>query len=243
MTLKKHIPNTITAMNLLCGVIAVIFTFSGRLDIAFYLMLLAAVFDFCDGLAARALGAYSPMGKELDSLSDMVSFGVLPALMLHTLMRQSGCPLSCPLVWVPLLIAVFSGLRLAKFNIDERQTCSFIGLATPACAIICGSLACLVTLRSEFFLSQWVLSSAWVIPALAVVLSLLLVSEIPMFSMKIAPGHKLLNAPRVIFLILALASLVAALLIPGAHWSLFPLLTFVGYILLNVILLLAGPRE
>lgn len=238
MSITKHIPNTITAMNLLCGVIAVVFTFEQRLDIAFYLMLLAAVFDFCDGLAARLLAAYSPMGKELDSLSDMVSFGVLPAVMLHTLMRVSGCPLTCWLSWTPLLIAVFSALRLAKFNIDERQTSSFIGLATPACAIICGSLACLACLRPEFFLSRWVMETTWVIPVLALVLSLLLVSEIPMFSMKIAPGHKLLNAPRVIFLILVAASLVAALLVPGAHWSLFPLLSFVCYIILNCLLAL-----
>ena len=242
MALKSHIPNTITAMNLLCGVIAVIFTFEARLDLAFYLMLLAAVFDFCDGLAARLLGAYSPMGKELDSLSDMVSFGVLPALMLHMLMRLSGCTLECWQVWVPLLLAAFSALRLAKFNIDERQTSSFIGLATPACAIICGSLACLVTLRPAFFLSQWVLSWPTAIPVLAVVLSLLLVSEIPMFSMKIAPGHKLLNAPRVIFLILVALSLVAALAISGAHWSLFPLLSFLCYILLNCILALLPKR-
>ena len=122
-------------MNLLSGAMGVIFTLEGRLDIAFPLMLAGAVFDFCDGLAARLLGAYSPMGKELDSLSDMVSFGLLPSLMLYETLRLSGC--HCALAYVTLILAVLSGLRLAKFNIDERQGTDFIGLATPSSAMIC----------------------------------------------------------------------------------------------------------
>ena len=139
MRIVKHIPNTITSTNLLCGVLGVICTLKGSLDTAFILMLAAAVCDFCDGLAARLLKAYSELGKQLDSLADMVSFGVLPSLMMYSLMVQAqGDSWIC---YVPLLIAVFSALRLAKFNIDERQSDSFIGLATPACAIICGSFA------------------------------------------------------------------------------------------------------
>lgn len=239
MSVKKHIPNSITAMNLLSGVIAVIFTFEGRLDVAFCLMLLAAVFDFCDGLCARMLHAYSDIGKELDSLSDMVSFGVLPALMLHVLMRMAG--MDGWLCYFPLAIAVFSALRLAKFNVDERQHSSFIGLATPACAIICGSLSCLTLKEPGFWLTRFMLGQCWAIPVLAVVLSLLLVSEIPMFSMKIAPGHRLLDAPRVIFLVIAVVALVLPLVF-GLHWSLFPLLLFVGYILENGILALICRR-
>ena len=230
MALKNHIPNTVTAMNLLSGVIAVIFTFEGRLDVAFCLMLLAAVFDFCDGLCARLLHAYSDIGKELDSLSDMVSFGVLPALMLHVLMRMSG--MDCWLCWMPLAIAVFSALRLAKFNIDERQGSSFLGLATPACAIICGSLACLALKAPDFWLTAFFLEHCWAIPALALILSGLLVSEIPMFAMKIAPGHSIFDLPRVVFLVWAVFSLVAPLAF-GLHWSLFPLLLFLGYIVEN----------
>lgn len=233
MSIKKHIPNSITAMNLLSGVIAVIFTFAGRLDVAFYLMLLAAVFDFCDGLCARLLHAYSDIGKELDSLSDMVSFGVLPALMLRELMVLHG--MTCWLSWVPLAIAVFSALRLAKFNIDERQGSSFLGLATPACAIICGSLACLALKAPDFWLVDFFLTHCWAIPALALVLSALLVSEIPMFAMKIAPGHRLLDLPRILFLVWAVFALVAPLLF-GLHWSLFPLLLFLGYIVENCVL-------
>ena len=125
-------------MNLLCGLVAVVFVFAGDSGTAFALMLAAAIFDLCDGLAARALGAFSPIGGELDSLSDMVSFGVLPSLMLHRLMRDSGAPSA--LCFIPLVLAVFSALRLAKFNVDERQHESFLGLATPACAIFCGVL-------------------------------------------------------------------------------------------------------
>lgn len=233
MSIKKHIPNSITAMNLLSGVIAVTFTFEGRLDIAFYLMLLAAVFDFCDGLCARLLHAYSDIGKELDSLCDMVSFGVLPAVMLHVLMRMNE--MDCWLCWVPLSIAVFSALRLAKFNIDERQGSSFLGLATPACAIICASLACLALKAPDFWLVAFFLENCSAIPVLALILSALLVSEIPMFAMKIAPGHSIFDAPRVIFLVWAIFALVAPLVF-GLHWSLFPLLLFLGYIVENCVL-------
>ena len=120
----KHIPNIITSMNLLCGVMGVIFTMADRLDTAFLCMLAAAVFDFCDGLAARLLKAYSDIGKELDSLCDVVSFGVLPALMLFKLYTPDsasaffGQPVwRIVLSFFPLLIAVFSALRLAKFNL------------------------------------------------------------------------------------------------------------------------------
>ena len=123
MKIVKHIPNTITSMNLFCRLMGVIFTFKGDFQTAFILMLAAAACDFCDGFAARMLNAYSDMGKELDSLADMVSFGALPALMLHRMMIYTGE--DGILSYVPLLIGVFSALRLAKFNIDTRQSESF----------------------------------------------------------------------------------------------------------------------
>ena len=133
MSIIRHIPNTITSMNLLLGIMGVICTFDGNFEAAFCLMLAAAVCDFCDGLSARLLGAYSDVGKELDSLADMVSFGLLPSLMLHRLMVSIGG--ESLLSYIPLIIAVLSAVRLAKFNVDERQTDNFIGLATPACAM------------------------------------------------------------------------------------------------------------
>ena len=145
MSLIKHIPNTITSMNALAGTIGVVFALQGRPDYAFICMLAAAVFDFCDGLAARLLNAYSPMGKELDSLADMVSFGVLPSVMLIGTMQLKGVDSWTEVI--PVFLAVMSALRLAKFNIDERQDTDFIGVATPTAAIICGSL-CYFSLHS-----------------------------------------------------------------------------------------------
>ena len=210
MSLVKHIPNTITSMNLLCGIMGVICTLHGELAPAFLLMLAASVFDFCDGLAARLLKAYSPMGKELDSLSDMVSFGVLPAMMLIGTMQIKHVE-----GWmqaVPLFLAVMSALRLAKFNVDERQTTDFLGVATPTSAMICGALTSHISLSTGGVLYAWA-GSPWFLPVLALVLGLLLVSEIPMFGMKVAPGHKLLDAKRIVFLVLALVAVVLALVV------------------------------
>jgi len=219
-------------MNLLSGVMGVIFAFQGRFDLAFYAMLAGAVFDFCDGLAARCLGAYSDMGKELDSLADMVTFGVLPSVMLYNLMRI--CTFSSAF-WclVPIIIAVFSGLRLAKFNIDPRQGDSFIGLATPACAILCGSLAYFIASHPSSILAIWACGYVF-IPVMSVVLSALLVSEIPMFSMKFKKGDSSILVRKRICFALNCAIVIAAVLLVGIHWSLAATIIFVVYILLNV---------
>ena len=227
MALYKHIPNTITSMNLLSGLLGVIFTLEGRLEWAFPLMLLAAVFDFCDGLAARLLQAYSPIGKELDSLADLVSFGVLPAVMLYKVI-----PADTPVLlrFIPLFIAAMSALRLAKFNIDERQTLDFIGLPTPSCAMVCGSLATFLNLRGGCPAG----SGVWMLDILAVLLGLMLVSEIPMFGMKIKKGHKLLDSKRIAFLIAAFAFVLAAVLMHW-NWSLAVLAVFSFYIVENLL--------
>lgn len=230
--IRKHIPNAITSLNLLCGVIGVVFAFKGRFDLAFYLMLCGAVFDFCDGLAARALGAYSPMGKELDSLADVVTFGVLPSVMLFNLMRACsfGESVFC---WIPLIIAVFSGLRLAKFNVDERQHSSFLGLPTPACAVICGALCCFVAFEPAGFLCSLVAGPVF-IPVLSAVLSALLVCELPMFSMKFSrDDSSILKKKRIAFAVNC-ALCIAIVLITGYHWSLAVLLAFTVYICMNL---------
>ena len=235
MTLKKYIPNSITSMNALAGNIGVVFALQGRPDYAFVCMLVAAVFDFCDGLAARMLNAYSPMGKELDSLADMVSFGVLPAVTLIGTMQLKGVDSWTEVI--PVFLAVMSALRLAKFNVDERQTTDFIGVATPTAAMICGSL-CYFSLHSTALDS--LVGSPWFLPAVAVVLGLLLVSEIPMFGMKVAKGHKLMDTKRIVFLCLAAAA-VLFVVIAGCNWSLAVLLIFTLYVLEN--LLLAAVRK
>ncbi len=237
MRIVKHIPNTITSMNLLCGVLGVICTFNGKFDWAFYAMLAAAVCDFCDGLSARLLKAYSDLGKELDSLADMVSFGVLPSLMAYKLMNNLHG--DSFLIYIPLLIAVFSAIRLAKFNIDERQSENFIGLATPACAMICGSFVYYVSQDATSILHGWA-SCKYFIPACSVVLALLLISEIPMFSMKfkknMKPGSPI-HKQRVGFAgVIVVATILTVLL--GLNWSFIVLLTFVSYIIMNVGILL-----
>ncbi|MDE6377481.1 MAG: CDP-diacylglycerol--serine O-phosphatidyltransferase, partial [Duncaniella sp.] len=180
--IKSYIPNTITLLNLLCGCIAVTLSFHSNVVFdtltgqqwACIFIVTASVFDFCDGLSARLLGAYSPLGKELDSLSDLVSFGLAPAFLVMNLMRLNGAPLALSLI--PLFIALMGALRLAKFNIDTRQTTSFIGLPIPANAI--------------FWIGVigWTWAHGypgdWVILPLVVIISLLMVSEIGMFSLK-----------------------------------------------------------
>ena len=227
MALYKHIPNTITSMNLLSGIMGVIFTLEGRLEWALPLMVLAAAFDFCDGLAARLLDAHSPIGGELDSLADLVSFGVLPSLMLYIVM-----PADVPafLRYIPLFVAAMSAVRLAKFNVDDRQTLDFLGLPTPSCAMVCGSLATFLFKAGGIPAG----TEVWILDAIAVVLGLLLVSEIPMFGMKIKKGHRLLDTKRTAFLILAAACVLATLLL-RQDWSLAVLAVFTVYIVENLI--------
>lgn len=231
MGIVKHIPNTITSMNLLSGALGVILALEGWPEWAFACMLLAAVFDFCDGLAARLLGAYSPVGKELDSLADVVSFGLLPSIMLVTSMEADGW-------WrfLPLILAAASALRLARFNVDERQTTDFLGVPTPASAMVVGSLCCFIAAGHDMTLYRLSLTP-WFLPVVALVMSLLLTSEIPMFGMKIAKGHKLLDAKRIVFLCLVVAAIVVTIIL-GAHWSLAVLLAFLAYIIENLILAL-----
>ena len=237
MKIVKHIPNSITSINLLCGALGVIYSFQGQLDIAFYLMLAGAACDFCDGFAARLLKAYSPMGKELDSLADLITFGFLPSIMLYKCMD-----IYHPGEWycyLPLVIVIFSALRLAKFNIDERQSENFIGLATPACAMICGSFAYIAHFDINNIVGVFT-ESTWMIPAGSAILSLLLVSEIPMFSMKFKKGAASdLKWMRITFIAVAVIALAVTLIL-GQHFSHAVLFIFLAYILLNLIHGLAG---
>jgi CDP-diacylglycerol--serine O-phosphatidyltransferase len=194
--IKKHIPNFITTLNVLCGSIAVVFVLKGQLTTAVFLIFLAAVFDFLDGMSARMLKAYSPVGKELDSLADMISFGLAPGLIMYKLLNislfnenvipdlQSNLSLGQLLiVGTAFLIPVASALRLAKFNVDERQTSSFIGLPTPANALFMCSLALLQEHGSTPSAVNFILSTP-VLLLLTLLFSWLLVAEIPMFSLK-----------------------------------------------------------
>jgi CDP-diacylglycerol--serine O-phosphatidyltransferase len=234
MSVRKYIPDFITSLNLASGVLGVVFAMQGNISVAFPLMIAAAVFDFCDGLAARLLGAYSDFGKELDSLSDLVSFGVLPSVMLYNLMRT--CTFSSS-AWcfVPLLIAVFSGLRLAKFNLDPRQHTSFVGLPVPVSAMLCGSLSYFVAFEPASLLAT--LSGGLVfVPVLTVCLCFLLVSEIPMFSMKFG-GDKASKSVRIkrISYIVEIAAVVGLTMLLGLNWSLAVTLSCALFIIKNIL--------
>jgi CDP-diacylglycerol--serine O-phosphatidyltransferase len=211
--LKRHLPNALTCLNLLCGCLALTFILGpGDLITAAYLIGVAAVADFFDGLVARALRVSSPIGKDLDSLADMVSFGVVPGSIMYQLLQMhsglfiNGTPLHTGglqiLPFSGFLITVFSALRLAKFNNDTRQTTSFIGLPTPACTLVVASLP-LILLNDQFGLDGIILNS-WVLLGLTVLLSGLLVAELPLFALKFKNLRWLGNRRRFIFVVLAL---------------------------------------
>ena len=189
ISIKKHIPNSITCLNLLCGCIACMFAFKGYNEaqyvyLAAMLMCAAAVFDFMDGFAARLLHAYSPMGKELDSLADLISFGFAPGVIAMQLANYILSPEQAQMwhshiPYIAFLIPVFAGLRLAKFNVDTRQTTSFIGLPVPANALFWIGFYALV---EKYSWAECIY--LWI--AMVLLFSYLMVSEIPMFSLKFA---------------------------------------------------------
>ena len=196
----RYIPNTLTCFNLACGFYASVLGLSGDYFGAMVAIFIAALFDFSDGLAARLLKSYSAIGKELDSLADVISFGVAPGMMLYSFIDKLLDRLSWNDAWVchlfllaAFVIPVFSALRLAKFNIDDRQTTSFLGLPVPAHAILWSSLLTACSSATHLTNASYGLHSIPLSPdALLIVLSiaaiatsLLLVSEIPMFSLKI----------------------------------------------------------
>jgi len=223
------VPNTITCLNLFCGCLSIISSFNGSLEIAAYFIFAAAVFDFLDGFAARWLKAYSAMGKELDSLADVVSFGVAPAAVMHILLLYAASSRGfCGGWWIAataFLIAVFSALRLAKFNIDTRQTDSFIGLPTPANALFICSL---VFIPSCNHLLSGLDRNMYFLLAVVVVSSYLLISELPLFSLKFKSFSWKNNQIRYIFVVLS------AIILMIFHWAGFALVILV-YIILSIL--------
>jgi len=189
--MKKHIPNFITCLNLFSGCVASFLAFKGNYEGAFIAILLAAVFDFMDGFAARLLKAYSAMGKELDSLADMISFGLAPGAIVFSFLTDTGTNEWLP--FVGFLIPVFSGLRLAKFNIDDRQSSSFLGLPVPANAIFWAGLV--------YSFSPFLMNNVWFLFILIALFCFFLVSEIPMFSLKFKNVSWKENQNQYLFLI------------------------------------------
>jgi CDP-diacylglycerol---serine O-phosphatidyltransferase len=213
MKLKQHIPNTLTTMNLLSGLVSLTLTFEGNYIYASMFIFIAAVFDFLDGNAARILNAHSELGKQLDSLADLVSFGVAPGIMIYQ-MVSVHCAGSCNAFermhitpYLAMLIPVCSALRLAKFNIDLRQEVNFIGLPTPANAIFFASIPLVLFVQPQLFslihLDFLVpfFSNTRILTILAVFFSYLLISDFKIFSMKFKSLGWKGNELRYIFLI------------------------------------------
>ena len=199
--MKKHIPNSITCCNLISGCIATGFAFAGNIKVALLLIIIGAVFDFFDGMLARLLNVSSPIGKELDSLADVITFGLAPSTIIFSQLHVMSYPtflepLRDYLPYAAFIMAAFSALRLAKFNLDERQALGFIGLPTPANALFWGSLLVGVGEKLEtrpwalYFLLAGILISSW-----------LLVSEIPMFALKFKHWSFKGNEVKYLFLI------------------------------------------
>jgi CDP-diacylglycerol--serine O-phosphatidyltransferase len=203
--LRRNLPNYLTCMNLLCGTIGIIAVFDNNLVLSAGLIALASVFDFFDGLVARALRVTSPIGKELDSLADMVSFGVLPSLIFFMLISRphSFHPSEYLqyLRFVPLLMVLFSAWRLAKFNIDTRQTSSFIGLPTPANALLIAAFPMIIE-YDRFNVGHYLLNP-WLLAGLSLLLCFLLVAELPLFALKFKNYGFADNKVRYIFIIIA----------------------------------------
>lgn len=230
--IKQNIPNFLTCCNLLCGCLAIVQVFEGNLNWAAYLIGIAAIFDFFDGFAARLLGVSSPIGKDLDSLADMVTFGVVPGVIMYKLIfllyLNANISVSFELIekklylcYVAFLIPIFSAIRLAKFNNDTRQTESFIGLPTPANAIFIASLILIPTEYTERF-------TPGILCLLSLTLSLLLVAPIPLFALKFKSFGWKGNEIRFVFLSLSLGLLI------GLQFLGIPLIIIL-YIVLSVI--------
>lgn len=209
------VPNIITLCNLACGVVGTYFAFEGNIQMALILMISGAVFDFFDGFFARLLKVSGDLGKQLDSLSDLISFGLLPGVMVFAVQKSliMGDTISFELLnigqWItmtiPIFIPIMSAYRLAKFNIDTRQTSSFIGLPTPANALFFASLMWVFSYSDRL---QFI-ESPLIISILTAIFSILLITEIPLFALKFANFKWKDNEIRFIFLALSLVLLIS----------------------------------
>ena len=195
--IKKHIPNSITCLNLISGCIATYWALCGAWDTALTFIIIGAVFDFFDGMSARLLGVSSPIGKELDSLADDITFGLAPSAIIFDFLKTGVQHLPWHyLAYAAFIMAAFSALRLAKFNLDERQAMGFIGLPTPANALLWGAL---IAGSGDWLLSSPIYYYAVFIGML--VSCWLLVSEIPMFALKFKTWGWKGNEIKYIFLV------------------------------------------
>mgnify|MGYP000170665990 CR=1 FL=1 len=229
--IKKHIPNTLTSLNLLAGMLGIFYVLEGELFYGAYFILLAALFDFLDGFVARLLKVHSEIGKELDSLADLVTFGVLPSFILFQMIR-----LNTQLDYLPFfvfIVGLFSAIRLAKFNVDTRQSERFIGVPTPANALLISTLPfTAVTFPGIYGL----IYQPYVLMGLALLMSFLLVSELPLIALKFKNFSLKDNLFRYLVLFVGIACLL------GFGLGGLPFV-IIAYIVLSVLEGLTGQNE
>lgn len=229
MNIKKHIPNLITLINLFCGCIAVVYVSEANYLMAFYMVCLGIFFDFFDGFFARLFKVSSPLGLQLDSLADMVTSGVVPGYVMFSLFSNSAHELGTN-AFIPFLgfiVTLGSCYRLANFNIDTRQTDSFIGLPTPANALFILSLP-LVIEFSDSLLMLEILTNQWVLLVITLVSAYILNAEVPLFSLKIKKFNISDNALQMSFLLISLVLLL------WLHYIAVPVI-IAFYVLLSVV--------
>ena len=223
--MKKHIPNLFTSLNLLCGCLAILFVVSGDLVIASLLVIIGMFFDFFDGLAARLLHVQSEIGKQLDSLADMVSFGVVPGLVMFQLLNKAIAPqaletgfenveiikgLASGMSFIPfigMLIIIASAFRLAKFNIDIRQTSRFIGLPTPANTLLIISLPLIFQFQYTTFIES-IIFNQWFLIGVTIISSFLLNAELPLFALKFKTWDLAANKIRYVFIAICILAIL-----------------------------------
>lgn len=216
----KNLPNAVTSLNLLSGSIAIVLAFENNdLLLAAYFIILAAIFDFLDGMVARALGAFSDLGKNLDSLADVVSFGLAPSVIIFKMLIMSLTYRNVSfnfetasfghliILFSAFLIAIFGAIRLARFNIDANQKLEFRGLAIPANALFFAGLAILLLETGSDAIQAFILNT-WFLEALIIIFSALMVSQIKMFSLKFETLKFNENSIRYLFIILAVLLLL-----------------------------------
>ena len=209
MTIKRHIPNIITLINLFCGCIALVFAMKANFEMAFYFVCLGIFFDFFDGFFARLFNVSSPLGLQLDSLADMVTSGVVPGFVMFQMLSNSVNS-NPSLVYFPYLgfiIALGSCYRLANFNIDTRQTDSFIGLPTPANALFILSLP-LIVKYSDSLIALELLTNNWFLLVITLLSAYILNAEIPLFALKVKKFNFKDNVLQIAFVLISLVLLM-----------------------------------
>ncbi|KRD63856.1 phosphatidylserine synthase [Flavobacterium sp. Root935] len=229
MNIKKHIPNLITLINLFCGCVAIVFVSQGDYLMAFYMVCLGIFFDFFDGFFARLFKVSSPLGLQLDSLADMVTSGVTPGYVMYSMFANSGHELgtSPAIPFLGFIVTLGSCYRLANFNIDTRQTDSFIGLPTPANALFILSLPLVISFSDSLMILE-ILTNQWVLLLITLCSAYILNAEIPLFSLKIKKFRLKENALQIVFLT------ISVLLVVLLHYIAIPLI-IVFYVVLSII--------